>query len=88
MGDTNRYEVRVPSQDVDVDFHREDADTRLSTWGLLYSAEHPWALEAGIELAKGNIMKMNDQSKAQLDFIRGFLFSNNSKVCNDLCWVS
>ena len=76
----------VLSKGIEVNLHRKDIKSGLMTGEALYSTKHPWTLEAHIELSKGSIMKMDEQSEAQLGFIRGFIFSDNSKMCNDPCW--
>ena len=43
------------------------------------------SLKAHIELSKSSIVKTDKRSRAQLGFIRGFLFSDNSKVRDDSC---
>ena len=86
MGDVNRYVVQVLSNDIEVNLHRKDIESSFMTGEALYSAKHPWTLKIHIELSKGSIMKMDEQSGAQLGFIRGFIFSNNSKMCIDPGW--
>ena len=86
LGEADRYVVRVSSKGIEVNLHRKDMEASLMTREALYCVEHPWALKAHIELSKGSIMKTDEQSRAQLGFIRGFLFSDNSKVCDDPCW--
>ena len=86
LGEADRYVVRVSSKGIEVNLHRKDIEASLTTREALYCAEHPWALKAHIELSKGSVMKMDERSRAQLGFIRGFLFSNNSKVHDDPCW--
>ena len=85
VGDADRYVVRVSSKSIEVNLHREDMEFGLTMGEALYSAKHPWTLKAHIKLSKGSIMKTDEQSGAQLGFIRGFLFSNNSKVRDDPC---
>ena len=86
VGDADRYVVWVLSKGIEVNLHRKDIESGLMTGEALYSAKHPWTLEAHIEPSKGSIMKLDEQSRAQLGFIRGFLFSDNSKVQDDPCW--
>ena len=86
MGDANRYVVWVSSNGIEVDFHRKYMESSFTTEKALYSVKHPWTLEICIELSKGSIMKMDEQSGTQLGFIRGFIFSNDSKVHNDPGW--
>ena len=86
LGEADRYVVQVLSKGIEVNLHRKDMEASLTTREALYCAKHPWALEAHIELSKGSIMKTDKQSRAQLGFIRGFLFSDNSKVHDDPCW--
>ena len=78
--------MRVLSKDIEVNLHRKDMEASLIMREALYCTEHLWALEAHIELSKGSVMKTDERSRAQLGFIRGFLFSDNSKVCDDPCW--
>ena len=85
LGEADRYVVRVSSKGIEVNLHRKDMETSLTMREALYCAKHPWALEAHIELSKGSIVKTDKRSRAQLGFIRGFLFSDNSKVCDDPC---
>ena len=86
LGEADRYVVRVLSKGIEVNLHRKDMEASLTTREALYCTEHPWALEAHIELSKGSVMKTDERSRAQLGFIRGFLFSDNSKVHDDPCW--
>ena len=86
LGEVDRYVVWVLSKGIEVNLHRKDMKAGLMMREALYCAEHPWTLEAHIELSKGSIMKMDKRSGAQLGFIRGFLFSDNSKVRDDPCW--
>ena len=83
MGDVDRYVVWVSSKGIDVNLHRKDMETSFMTGVALYSTKHPWTLKTCIELSEGSIMKTDEQSRAWLGFIRGFIFSNNFKVCND-----
>ena len=83
LGEADRYVVQVLSKGIEVNLHRKDMEASLMTREALYCTEHPWTLEAHIELSKGSIM--DKRSGAQLGFIRGFLFSDNSKVRDDPC---
>ena len=85
LGEADRYVVRVSSKGIEVNLHRKDMETSLTTREALYCAKHPWALKAHIELSKSSIVKTDKRSRAQLGFIRGFLFSDNSKVRDDPC---
>ena len=85
LGEVDRYVVQVSSKSIEVNLHRKDMEASLTTREALYCTEHSWTLKAHIELSKGSIVKMDEQSRAQLGFIRGFLFSDNSKVCDDPC---
>ena len=85
LGEADRYVVRVSSKGIEMNLHRKDMETSLTTREALYCAKHPWALKAHIELSKGSIMKTDERSRAKLGFIRGFLFSDNSKVRDDPC---
>ena len=86
LGEVDRYVVWVSSKGIEVNLHRKDMEASLMMREALYCAKHPWALEAHIELSKGSVVKTDEQSRAQLGFIRGFLFSDNPKVCDDPCW--
>ena len=86
LGGADRYVVRVLGKGIEVDLHREDMESSLTTGEAMYSAKHPWTLKAHVELSKGSIVKTDERSRAQLGFIRGFLFSDNSKVRDDPCW--
>ena len=83
MGDVNRYVVQVSSDSIEVNLHRKDMESSFMTGVVLYSAKHPWTLKTCIELSEGSIMKTDEQSRVQFGFIGGFIFSDNSKVCNN-----
>jgi hypothetical protein len=85
MSDVDGYGVRGLGKGADMDFHREDVEPCFPMWVFSYSAKHPWTLKAHVELSKGDIVETDERSWAQLGFIRGNLFSNNPKVCNDPC---
>ena len=85
LGEVDRYVVWVSSKGIEVNLRRKDMEASLTMREVLYCAKHPWALKAHIELSKGSIVKMDERSRAQLGFIRGFLFSDNSKVRDDPC---
>ena len=86
MGDANRYVVQVSGNGIEVNFHRKYMESSFMMGEALYSTKHPWTLETCIELSKGSIMKTDERSGAQLGFIRGFIFSDDSKVHNDPGW--
>jgi hypothetical protein len=86
VSDVDRYGVRGSGNGTDMDFHREDVAPCFMMWVFLYSAKYPWTLKPYVELSKGDVVETDEKSWAQLGFIRGNLFFNNPKVCNDPCY--
>ena len=60
VGEVDRYVVWALSKGIEVNLHRKDMESSLTTREALYSAKHPWTLKAHIELSKGSIMKMDE----------------------------